>query len=149
MGGLNKYLVPKSVDEVRDALLNVKIGAFKLSSYLQMDNAKDPDFIKYICEQNNLNPAKMEISMLKDPIAQFVDEIFIRKGYKEDIVVYTYVDHKHFYGKEYDVFKAKYVDQYKEYDYEFSKEYKIIRCTHTGYYIYPSGKLIDILIDII
>ena len=144
---LKNILRPKSQEEIAQALEQLKYGSFKLSSYLNLEAVKDDKFLRFICKENNINIAQMEISKLGgDPLAQMVDDLFIQKGYKEYVKFYEF-DSDKIAGTEYDSWRAEYVPYYKQFTYEYSKKHNVIRCITTDYFVFPEKQLKNILID--
>ncbi len=130
---VHPFLRPKTEDEMIDAIRNLKINSYRLSSYFK--TTQSPYFIKpliEICKELKIEPSDMEIFMPKTFVRMLFIEVFDGVGYKEHI-------------KEKKIYRPSPYNSFEEYaeSIEYSTKYKIIRLD--DYFVFPRNEIKDLM----
>jgi hypothetical protein len=115
---LRKLLKPKSPEEIKNALKDIKLASYNLKSFFRLTGAAEAKILKKICEEIFLmDPYEFDICRMSESI-----ENILKKAFS------SYHEYKTITLDQSDPRRTSmyYGDQYKIF-FEYSSEYKLIR----------------------
>lgn len=133
---LGSILKPKSKEDILKSLLEFNPKSYKLSSFFNLIDKKTRDALQQICDENNLNPQDMDVSMFSGGLFEIFMNIFNRKSYLNDVKQYRFSE---IYTKQ----TIGFTEYFFTYDY--SRKYKVIK--FNSYFAYPKHELNNILMQ--
>jgi len=117
---IGKLLRPKSPQEIKDALRNIKITSFNLKSFFKIIDVKEANILKYICEEKfHMDPYEFDVCRINEAIEKILNIAFTPKyQFYCDEVVLDKTDKR--------PNSIYYESQYKQF-FEYNTKFKLIR----------------------
>jgi len=143
---IGKLLRPKSPQEIKDALRNIKIASFNLKSFFKIIDVKEANILKYICEEKfSKDPYEFDVCRIPEYVESIINIAYKPQyqSYCSEIVL-DKTDRR--------VSSIYYDSPYKKF-FEYNTYFKIIRFDGNSggwsyYHAFPRKEIVNILFAI-